>query len=210
MKRLGLLFAVLLLWSCTAVAQESLEYVEGKDYTLVTPPQPSADPARIEVLEFFWYGCPHCLNFEPSLLDWQANIPQDVAFIRQPAIFHERWAAHAKAFFTAQALGMADKLHADFYEAIQKKQRALSDEEDLAKFFAEHGVADADFRKAFHSFSVDTQMRQAQAMGPSYGVTGTPTLVINGKYRVQGEGAKSIAVMNFLIDKERVGLKAKH
>lgn len=207
MKRMAFLFAALLLWTCAATAQE---YVEGKDYVSIAPPQPTADPAKIEVIEFFWYGCPHCLNFEPFLKSWLDKIPKDVVFIRQPAVFHDLWAAHAKAFFTAQALGMSDKLHADFYEAIQNKKRALSTEADLAQFFAEHGVSEADFRKAYHSFAVDTQMRQAQALGPSYGLTGTPTLVINGKYRVQGENNKPIEVMNYLIDKERAGLQVKH
>ncbi|BBL72417.1 thiol:disulfide interchange protein DsbA/DsbL [Methylogaea oryzae] len=208
MKRLGILFTALLLWSWVAVAQE---YKAGVDYELITPPQPTADPAKIEVREFFWYGCPHCLDFEPDLGAWLAKMPKDVNFIRQPAIFNERWGAHAKAYFTAEALGVAEKLHADFYEAIQKKQRELMKEDDVAKFFAEHGVADADFRKAYHSFAVDTQLRQAQAMGPEYGVTGTPTVVVNGKYRLTGKLAKSypnlIAILNSLIEQERAGAK---
>lgn len=208
MKRLRLLFAALLLCSWSVLAQE---YKEGVDYELITPPQSTGDTAKVEVMEFFWYGCSHCLDFEPHLNAWRSNLPKDVLFIRQPAVFNERWGAHAKAFFTAQALGVADKLHADFYEAIQKKQRVLSDEADVAKFFAEHGVAEADFRKAYHSFAVDVQLRQAQAMGPDYGVSGTPSVVVNGKYRLTGKLAKSypnlIAILNSLIDKERAGAK---
>lgn len=214
MKRLSVLFAILLLWSWTACA---VELKEGVDYERVVPPQPTADPAKIEVREFFWYGCPHCLDFEPHLNAWLAKMPKDVMFIRQPAVFNETWAAHAKAYFTAEALGVADKLHADFYRAIQTdkkdaKKVPLTQEDELARFFAEHGIADADFRKAYHSFAVDTQMRQAQAMGPSYGVTGTPTVILNGKYRLIGSLAKTypnlIAILNVLIEKERA--EAKH
>jgi thiol:disulfide interchange protein DsbA len=101
---------------------------------------------------------------------------------------------------------VVDKMHADFYDAIQNKKLALETEDDLAKFFAEHGVSEADFRKAYKSFAVDTKMRQAASMGARYGVTGTPTLVVNGKYRVSGPSAKTfpnmIAVMDALIKQE--------
>lgn len=209
MKRLLPLLVMLVSWSVAAQ-----EFKAGVDYEVISPPQPTADAAKIEVREFFWYGCPHCLEFEPDLNAWLGRAPKDVQFIRQPAVFNERWGAHAKAFFTADTLGMADKLHAEFYTAIQKNKRELATEEDLAKFFAEHGVAEADFRKAYHSFAVDTQMRQAEAMAPAYGVTGTPTVVVNGKYRLTGKLAKSypnlIAILDFLIEKERGGAKAKH
>ena len=181
-------------------------------YELVEPPQPTSDPSKVEVLEFFWYGCPHCYHLEPELNAWLKTKPANVEFIRQPAIFNERWGAHAKAFFTAEALGVLDQMHADFYEAIQNTQRKLETEDELAPFFKEHGIAEADFRKAYKSFAVDTKMRQAAPMAQRYGITGTPAIVINGKYRTSGSVAKSfprmIAIMNELIAQESAAAKS--
>lgn len=168
---------------------------EGEAYELVNPAQPISDPSKVEVIEFFWYGCPHCYHFEPDLNAWLKNKPDNVVFIRQPAIFNAHWAAHAKAFFTAEALGVLEKMHPDFYDAIQNKKMTLESEADLAKFFAEHGVKEADFHKAYKSFAVDTKMRQAEGMAARYGVTGTPSLIVNGKYRVSGSQAKTFANM---------------
>ncbi|MGY6214470.1 thiol:disulfide interchange protein DsbA/DsbL [Methylolobus aquaticus] len=180
-------------------------------YEMVEPPQPTADPSKVEVLEFFWYGCPHCYHLEPDLNAWLKKKPDNVEFIRQPAIFNERWGAHAKAFFTAEALGVLDKMHSDFYEAIQNQNRKLETEDELAPFFKEHGIAEADFRKAYKSFAVDTKMRQAATMAQRYGITGTPAVVINGKYRTSGSLAKSfprmIEIMNQLIAQESAALK---
>lgn len=184
----------------------------GKDYEVLTPPQPTADPSKIEVIEFFWYGCPHCYHFEPDLNAWLKKKPANVEFIRQPAIFNEHWAAHAKAFFTAEALGVLDKVHKDFYDAIQNQKRKLESEEELAPFFKEHGVSEEDFHKAYKSFAVDAKMRQAEAMAPRYGITGTPALVINGKYRTSGSLARSfqhmLEVTNELIEQESAAVPA--
>jgi thiol:disulfide interchange protein DsbA len=180
-------------------------------YEMVEPAQPTSDPSKVEVLEFFWYGCPHCYHLEPDLNAWLKKKPANVEFIRQPAIFNERWGAHAKAFFTAEALGIVDKVHTDLYEAIQNQKRKLETEDELAAFFKEHGVAEDDFRKAYKSFAVDTKMRQAATMAQRYGITGTPAVVINGKYRTSGSLAKSfphmIEVMNELIAQEAAALQ---
>jgi len=179
---------------------------ESESFDLVTPPQPTSDPSKIEVMEFFWYGCPHCYHFEPHVKAWLKSKPGNVVFIRQPAIFNARWGAHAKAFFTAEALGVLDKMHEDFYDAIQNKKMALESEDDLAKFFAEHGVKEDDFHKAYKSFAVDTKMRQAEIMAPRFGVDGTPSIIVNGKYRVSASKAKSFEKMiettNALIKRE--------
>jgi thiol:disulfide interchange protein DsbA len=189
---------LLLTAACAAVGAEKAEKgagASGEGYELLAPPQPAADPSKIEVIEFFWYGCPHCYHFEPFVKAWLKNKPANVEFIRQPAIFNARWGAHAKAFFTAQTLGALDKMHDDFYDAIQNKKMALESEDDLAKFFADHGVKEADFHKAYQSFSVDAKMRQAEGMALRYGVDGTPAIVVNGKYRVGAAQSKSFEKM---------------
>ena len=179
---------------------------EKLGYELITPPQPTHDPAKIEVIEFFWYGCPHCYDFEPLLNKWKETLPKNVEFIRQPAAFNDTWTKHAKAYYTAEALGIVDKIHADFFEAVQKKNEALETEDQLAKFFVAHGVKEADFREAFNSFPVDAKIRQAPALAARYGLTGVPAIIINGKYKTNGKIAgsheKMIEIMNQLIQKE--------
>ncbi|WP_133717004.1 thiol:disulfide interchange protein DsbA/DsbL [Methylocaldum gracile] len=212
MKSALSLLACLVLFSATAFgAAKAEEFKQGVDYELVNPPQTTVDPSKVEVMEFFWYGCPHCYHFEPDLNAWLKKKPDNVVFIRQPAVFNARWAAHAKAYYTAETLGVLDKVHADLYDAIQNKKQALESEAELAKFFADHGVADGDFRKAYKSFAVDTKMRQAETMAARYGVTGTPNVIVNGKYRIAPQQAKSfprmIAIMNDLIEKESSGAK---
>jgi protein dithiol oxidoreductase (disulfide-forming) len=206
------LFAALLILSAPAFSTAQAEALKaGTDYDLVNPPQPTADPGKIEVLEFFWYGCPHCYHFEPDLNAWIKTKPASVNFIRQPAVFNEQWGAHAKAFFTAEALGVLDKLHPEFYDAIQNKHEKLESEEDLAVFFKAHGVAEADFHQAYKSFAVDSKMRQATGLAAKYGITGTPAIVVNGKYVVSPGKAKSfprmIEITNALIKQEAAAAK---
>ncbi len=185
------------------------ESLKGLGYEDITPAQPTQNPEKVEVIEFFWYGCPHCYTLEPLLEQWVKDLPDNVEFIRQPAIFSKVWGQHAKAYFTAEALGVVDKVHADLFDAIQNKKQKLTSEDQLAEFFAAHGVDEKDFRAAYNSFLVDTKMRQAKAMGPRYGITGVPALIINGKYKTNGRLAKShenmIKVANQLIEQESAG-----
>ncbi|MBM3203125.1 thiol:disulfide interchange protein DsbA/DsbL [Candidatus Woesearchaeota archaeon] len=196
----------LLLLGLSVSPLQAEEFKPGIDYERVTPPQPVQESGKVEVLEFFWYGCPHCYHFEPDLNAWLKRKPANVTFTRQPAIFSALWGAHAKAFFTAEALGVLDRLHSDFYDAIQNRHEPLEKEDTLTRFFIQHGVAEADFRKAYKSFAVDAKMRQAEPMGARYGITGTPSVIINGKYRISPSQARSfprmIAIMDELIKQE--------
>ncbi len=179
---------------------------ESTGYETLTPAQPTQHADKIEVIEFFWYGCPHCYSFEPELAKWLKKIPKNVEFIRQPAVFNELWGKHAKAYFVAEALGVVDKVHGDFFDAVQNKKEKLDTEEALAKFFSAHGVDEAQFHEAFNSFAVDSKMRQSPAIASRYGITGVPAVIINGKYLTNGPLAgsheKMIEVMNSLIKQE--------
>lgn len=184
----------------------AFQVMAEEGYETITPPQPTQNPDKIEVIEFFWYGCPHCYHLEPDMVKWLKTKPKNVEFIRQPAVFNKVWGDHAKAFFTAEALGVGEKLHADFFDAIQNKQLPLQTEADLEKFFVEHGVDKAAFHTAYNSFLVDAKVRQATSMPARYGITGVPALIVNGKYKTNGTLAKSqeniITVLNQLIKKE--------
>jgi thiol:disulfide interchange protein DsbA len=185
---------VQLLWAETGVE---------KGYENVAPVQPVELAGKVEVIEFFWYGCPHCFSFEPVLNEWVKKQSDQINFIRVPAVFSKRWGRHAKAYFTAQALGVSEQLHVDFFNAIQVKKQRLETEDQLVKFFVAHGVNEQDFRNAYHSFLVDAKMRQAQSMGPRYGVTSVPTIIVNGKYRsnasIAGWQSNLLGVMDQLV-----------
>ncbi len=180
-------------------------------FAQIVPPQPTRETDKIEVIEFFWYGCPHCYNFEPHLSEWLKTVPDNVQFIRQPAIFSSEWAPGARAYFVADALGITDKIHRDLFSAIQEQNRRLDTEEQMADFFVEHGVEKSAFHDAYNSFIVATRMRQAENMPIRYGVTGVPAIIVNGKYRTNGTLAKTfpnlLSVMNDLIAKESDGSK---
>lgn len=180
--------------------------IDTSNYETLGTPQPTQDPNKIEVIEFFWYGCPHCYSLEPALTQWLKNKPENVQFIRQPAIFSKVWGDHAKAYFTAEALGVVDKVHADFFNSIQNKKMQLQTEDQLAKFFTEHGVEETEFRDTYNSFLIDTKMRQAKGLPKRYGLTGVPAIIVNGKYKVTaklaGSQEKMIDVINSLIKLE--------
>lgn len=187
-------------------AFSALLRAESVGYETISPAQATHDPAKVEVIEFFWYGCPHCYDFEPLLNKWKEKLPKNVEFIRQPAAFNDTWTKHAKAYYTAEALGIVEKIHADFFDAVQNKKEELETEDQLAKFFVAHGVKEADFHEAYNSFPVDAKLRQSSAMAARYGITGVPAIIINGKYKTNGKLAgsheKMIEVMNKLIEQE--------
>ena len=201
LKKITQIGLVILLFSCSTLLK-----AEQAGYETLSPAQPTQHPDKIEVIEFFWYGCPHCYSFEPLLEKWVKSLPENVEFIRQPAVFNETWGKHAKAYYTAEALGVVDKIHADFFDAVQNKKEKLDTEEELAKFFAAHGVNETEFHDTYNSFLVDAKMRQAPIMASRYGITGVPAIIINGKYRTNGKLAgsheKMIEVMNNLIKQE--------
>lgn len=189
-----------------ATTFNTAQAAEPVGYELVTPAQPTHDASKVEVIEFFWYGCPHCFDFEPTLAKWVKSLPKNVEFIRQPAVFSDLWGKHAKAYYTAEALGVVDKIHQDFFDTIQIKKEHLETEEQLVKFFAAHGVAEGDFKKAYNSFPVDMKVRQASVTAGKYGISGVPAIVINGKYKTSGPLAgsheKMIEIMDKLIAQE--------
>ncbi len=161
------------------------EVKEGVNYQLIQPAQhPIKNSGKIEVIEMFWYGCPHCHRFQTHIDRWLKTQPDNVEFIRIPVILRENWAIHARAFFTAQALGKLEEIHKPLFNAIHNEKRRLNTEKSLMEFFAEHGINNDDFRKTFKSFSVNSKVKRADKLASRYGIGGTPTVVVNGKYRI--------------------------
>lgn len=183
---------------------------EGIEYKLVSPAQPTITKNKIEVVELFWYGCPHCFHFEPELNKWLATKPENVVFYRVPAIFNASWALHARAFYTAKSLGLFDhgktEFHEAFFNAINKNKKRLDNKESIQAFFARFKISAEDFNNTFDSFAVNTKVNRAAALSKRYQVEGVPTVIVNGKYRTDGPmagGRKGIIkVLDFLIKKE--------
>jgi len=193
------------------VTSESAEkplYAEGVEYVKITPVQPTlASPGNVEVIELFWYGCPHCYKFEPYVKTWLKNKPDNVEFIRLPATLNKSWEVHARTYYVAELLGVLDKIHAPFFDAVQKNKRKMRTPDDVAKFFSQYGVEKEKFLKVYNSFAVRTRISRAHSQIKRYGSHGVPEIVINGKYRTNstlagGSFEKMLKVVDYLIQKE--------
>ena len=195
--------------ACSAKDATPPKFEEGKHYKLVAEVKKPADAKRIEVAEFFWYGCPHCYAFDPSLEAWAKTKAGDVDFVRYPnTLGRAEGILHAKAFYTAQVLNVFPKMHPALFAAMHKQHQMLNTEDQvLGLFERETGVMPDLLRNTFRGFDVDSRARNAEMLSRQYGLTSVPNLVVGGKYQtgpaMAGGHEQSIAVLNFLIDKVR-------
>ena len=158
-------------------------------YDAIKPPQPTETPGKVEVLEVFSYACPHCYSFLPYMEQYAKVKPDYVEIRHMPAIFRDSWVPLARAYYTAELLGVAERIHRPMFEAIHVHHEPMNERDTLMKFFEKHGVSNDDFNKTYDSFAVESLMRKSQVMQQRYGVRGTPTIIVNGKYRVSGTRA---------------------
>ena len=210
MKKL-LVFIFLLLGSSQLFADD---FKEGVNYKAISP-QPTDSGDKIEVLEFFWYGCPHCYAFEPYLSAWKKKKPANVEFVRIPAIFRPDWEAQARAYYALGNMGLIDDLHGKIFNAIHKEKRRLNSLDMMADFLSRNGVDRKKFMAEANSFAVDAMVRKAKKKQTAYRIQGVPTIAVNGKYVSSGSMAGSyenlIKIMDKLIKKEEKGRgKGKH
>ncbi|QQD18500.1 thiol:disulfide interchange protein DsbA/DsbL [Spongiibacter nanhainus] len=168
----------------------------GEGYIVIQQPVRTANPDKIEVTEVFWYGCGHCFDFEPMVTQWAEQLPEDVEFRQSPAMWNELMVIHAQAYYTAKALGVLEQVHQVIFDEINLRKNPLRSRDALEELFLANSDLDAEtFRKAFDSFGVKSQVKQADARARAYGIAGTPELIVNGKYRVTGRAAGSKANM---------------
>lgn len=214
MKNRVLAFVMALLLPLAALAVDPTEeFSEGFQYQRINPGEPTnVAPGKVEVVEMFWYGCGHCYAFEPHLHEWLKRKPANVEFVRIPAIFNSKvWRLHAQAYYTAELLGLTDKIHGPLLEAIHKEKKKLESEEALADFFAGYGVDKKTFKDTMSSFAVQVKVNRAERLTQRYGLTGVPTIIVAGKYRTEGSLAGSyqgmLNVVNYLAAEE--GKQAK-
>lgn len=167
--------------------------VEGQDYTVLdTPVKTQVDDNQIEVTGVFWYGCPHCYNLEEPLNAWVAELPEDVTFNRLPATMGDAWVKHAFAYYAAEDLGILDKVHDDFFEALHEQGKRLTDPDDIAAFFSNYGVSEEDALKALNSFGVKSQVSKANTRMRGMELMGVPALVVDGRYVISPSSAGSL------------------
>ncbi len=209
MKRTIQILTVALLMPLAFSSFAQIEkYVAGTHYTELRAPVNTKDSSRVEVLEAFWYGCTHCFRFEPLLANWEDTKPDDVDFVRFPAMWNALMKIHAQVYYVAEALDALELLHDHIFDAINIEGNRLQTEKQIGDLFAKYGVDEAAFTAAFNSFSVKTKVNQAEKRMQDYEIRSTPNMIVNGKYLVTtGENVQTqeamLDVVNFLVEKER-------
>jgi thiol:disulfide interchange protein DsbA len=181
--------------------------VEGTHYVKLSQSLP-ATPGKIEVIEFFWYGCPHCNAFEPTLDAWQKKLPPDVAFRRVPVAFRdEPFTAHQRIFYALDAMGLIPTLHRKVFYAIHVDRQRMDKPADIAAFMAKNGVDSARFLENYDSFSTATKIKQAAKLASDYKIDGVPAIGVAGKYftsvTLAGTPEAALQVSEYLIQRER-------
>lgn len=177
--------------------------VEGKHYMRLPTRQPTRDPKRVEVLEFFAYSCSHCHDFEPAVDAWQKKLPPDVLFRRIPVAFRENMVLHQKLYFAIEALGLVERLHGKVFTAIHSDHQRLDTPDDIGAFVARHGVDRTRFIETLNSFTVAGMAKQASQLTAGYNIIGTPSLGVDGRWLTSGSLAgsneDSLTVAEYLV-----------
>jgi len=206
------LFSPIALTTAGSANAQPEMYVAGSHYTVLDTPVRTSNADRIEVIEVFWYGCNHCFRFQPLIDNWHANMADDVDFVQLPAIWNSLMQVHAQAYYTAKQLDVVDSMHTAIFDAIQIRGNRLQNERQLATLFAERGGVDEEaFSAAFNSFSVRTQVNQAERRMGAYQIRSTPNMIVNGKYLIVNNDAvrtqqDMLAVVDYLVERERASL----
>lgn len=205
-----LLVGALLAFTVNACAQEhsssaadaapKVEAVAGKTYFVIDPPQATASGDKIEVLEVFSYACIHCAHFQPYADELKSKLPDYATYSYMPAIFNPTWEAFARAYYTAQSMGLLDKTHQALFDAIHRDHKQFRSFDEIAAFYAEHGTDVEKFKQNSSSFEIESKLARSRDLVPKFGVDGTPTLIIDGKYRITGASAGGYPQLVALVD----------
>lgn len=199
---------VLLVSQPEVKAQEP--FVEGQDYALIKKPVRTGNPSKVEVTEVFWYGCPHCSQFQPAFDAWKEKQSEDLVVRHSPAMWNKKMETHARIFYTATALGKQEVMHREIFDAMHVAKKRLVKEPEIFALFQKHGVTKEQFDKTYKSFGVNSMVQQANARARAYGIAGTPEVIVNGKYRISasmtGTQKKMLEVVDYLVNKEKAGL----
>ena len=197
----SLILATILVSNLSIIAVPANSSPAG--FPQVADPATLPNPARIQVIEFFWYGCPYCNLFEPQLEGWLDSKPDNVDFIRIPAVIRPGWSNHARAFYAAEALGVLDTLHSQLFTAIHEEDQDLNDMDELSRIFADQGIERTRFEETFNSAAVNRKVQEAGILTRRYGIDSVPAIVVNGQYRTNpvlaGGASRILNAVNELI-----------
>jgi thiol:disulfide interchange protein DsbA len=205
---LGSLAATALAFNPNSVLAQASTPRAGVDYLQLGKPVPTEAPAgKIEVIEFFWYNCPHCSAFEPALAAWAKVLPKDVAFRRVPIAFRDDFAPQQKLYYALEAMGLVDKMHARVFAAIHDEKQNLTSGEAIINWMAKQGIDKAKFTEQFNSFSATTKANRARQTQDAYQIEGVPALGVAGRFYTDGAMAKSmdraLSITDFLVAQSR-------
>ncbi len=207
MRILTLVFGFLVSLAACAQQADSAKYKEGVHYKILPQPVRTITPGKIEVTEAFSYTCGHCFNFEPTIIAWAKQAPEDVQLVKLPVIWRPSMQALARIMYTGEALKMGEEVNAKFFDAIHKERKNLNSEAAIGAVFEELGVSDEKFKKTFNSFGVSAKVQQADARTRSMKITGTPQLIVGGRYSVSATKELGhdgmLKVVDYLIEKVR-------
>lgn len=200
--------AVVLMFCLPVMALAADKFEEDVHYVKLTNPAPvSTEKGKVEVVEMFWYGCPHCYRLEPFVNTWKETADKDIEVVRMPGVLNPKWGLHARAYYAAEAMGLTDKLHEKIFAAIHEQGRRLNSEDAIVRFVTSQGVDGAEFKAAMSSMAATTKAARATDLGKKYELTGVPALIVDGKYRVLSSGVRSydemFQVVDFLAEKAR-------
>lgn len=201
MKKLAFSSIVLAIGLASGSIQAA-DFVAGTDYTVLKNPE-KIEGNKIIVREFFWYGCPHCYRLETFMNAWAKTKPADVVYLQTPAAMNPVWEQNARGFYAAQLLGYQGKTHQAMFDAIQKDRQKLFDQASIGNWYAKQGVDLGKFNSLYNSFAVNTRIARSNDAARRYQITGTPVVIVDGKYMVQGEDGKVPQVVDFLVKKAR-------
>ena len=184
-----------------SAAVSAQELVEGQHYEVLDEPvETQVDEGQIEVLEVFWFGCPHCYRLQSHVNEWYETLDDDVTIEKMPATMGGDWNTHANAFYAAKELGIEEELHADFFDAIHQDERSLTDEDEIAAFFTDYGVSEEEAKEALTAFNVRSNVNKAHSRMRDMRLMGVPALVIDGRFVVTPSSAGSLENMPNVAD----------
>jgi len=194
---------LLLFFSCA----QAEEYVQGRHYQILDNPTVTRNPSKIEVVEVFWFGCNHCYALESYIQPWKKDLPNDVDFWKSHITWNAQAETHARLFYSAKALGIEEKAIPAAFTAIWREGRNLLGNSEIEYFFKGFGIEKERYLSVSNSFGVNNAVKQANNRMREWAVTGVPTIIVNGKYKVSGTReigtSKLLEVVDFLIEKER-------
>jgi protein dithiol oxidoreductase (disulfide-forming) len=206
-RTLLVIASLVLVSACQAQAPAAEPFVSGTHYFPIEPAVATSAPAgKVEVVEVFSYACIHCAHFEPQVAAWRAKMPKEASFSYLPAAWNPQWEGFAKAFYAAEALGVLERTHEPMFKALHEERRQFNSLDDLAQWYAGHGTKADAFLSAFNAMTTTAAVERAKKLVPEYGVDGTPSVIVAGKYRITGASAggmeKVFDVVNHLVAKE--------